>query len=71
MEENKFFQEQQKKLDLPALVLGIVALLISPFSPLTFEEMLEIDGWRNWVSTVAGGAGIVGGASTIVWAGHK
>ncbi len=34
MEENKFFQEQQKKLDLPALVLGIVALLISPFSPL-------------------------------------
>ncbi len=38
------------------------------FQPLAFEEMLEIDGGRNWVSTVAGGAGIVGGASTIVCA---
>lgn len=43
MEENKIFQEQQEKavavngkkpMDTPALVLGIVALLASPFIPL-------------------------------------
>lgn len=47
-------------------------VLSNGFNELTLDEVMFLDGGRNWVATIAGtiagGAAIVGGVASIVWA---